>query len=141
MTFFGTYSAPTIEEGDQYKPKEHYGNSVVVKVNELKPSLVTKNSPDGAPAVICDLVDLNKKQVYRNVLMMTGAIVDGLRPHVGTGKPVVVKWEKRESKSGRDYAFPGAASPEAVAAAEKWWSEKGDPFAQEFATVTEEAPF
>lgn len=136
---FASWTPAVAAEGDQYKPREHYGNHAIVKVLEHKPEVVTPNSPNGAPAVIVDVYDLNLKAVYRDVLMMTGAIVDTFKPHVG-GAPLVVQWEKRVAKNGRDYAAPAPAVEAAIAAAEAVYA-AGDPFAPTLGTIEEEAPF
>ena len=135
---FGEYVEPTITDADEYRARDHYGNSAIVKVLEYKDSIVTPNSPNGAPGVIVDVYDLNKKAVFRNVLMMTGALVDGFRPHVAKA-PVVIRWEKRKANSGRDYPTAVPATDEAITFAKKVYAD-GDPFAPEFGTV-EEVPF
>lgn len=136
---FGTYEEPVNTESDDYKPREHYGNSAVVKVLEYKDKIVTPNSPDGAPGVLADVYDLNEKAAYRNVLMMTGSLVDGFRPHVGKS-PIVVKWEKRVANNGRPYACAVPASEGAIKAASDLYA-AGDPFAPTLGTIEEEAPF
>lgn len=145
MSQFETYVAPVMEDSDVYKPFENYGHACIVSVKEFKASVVTPNSPDGGPAVIVDLVDMDAKgdaegQTFRNVLMMTGAIVDGFKTHVGHN-PLVVSWGKRTSNAGRTYAAPEAATDEQLKAAEAWYAKHGDPFAQKFDTVDVEPPF
>lgn len=144
MTYpqFGDYVEPTQTEGDTYKPREHYGNSAIIRVLEHKPEIITPNSPNGAPGVICDVYDLNLKATYRDVLMMTGAIVDGFKAHVGKA-PIVIRWEKTVAKNGRDYPRPVPAVEAAIDAAKAVYA-AGDPFAPEIGTVQanqEEAPF
>jgi hypothetical protein len=136
---FASWTPAENTEGDSYKPREHYGNHAIVKVTEYKPNVVTVNNADGAPAVIVDVYDLNKKAVFRDVLMMTGSIVDTFKPLVG-GAPIVVQWEKRVAKNGRDYAAPAPAVEAAIAAAEAVYA-NGDPFAPELGTIEAEAPF
>lgn len=136
---FASWTPAAAESGDEYKARDHYGNHAIVKVVEYKPEVVTPNSPNGAPAVIVDVYDLNMKQVFRDVLMMTGAIVDTFKPHVG-GAPLVVQWEKRVAKNGRDYPAPAPAVDAAIAGAEAVYA-KGDPFAPTLGTIEEEAPF
>ena len=136
---FGTYTEPDTSTGDTYKPRDHYGNSAIVKVTEHKPEVITPNSPNGAPAVICDVYDLNLKQAFRDVLMMTGALVDGFKPHVGKD-PIVVKWEKTVAKNGRDYARAVPAVEAAIEAAKAVYA-GGDPFAPTLGTIDAEAPF
>lgn len=138
---FGDYTEPVQTEGDTYKPYDHYEHHCVIAVREYKDKMVTSNSPDGAPGVIVDVLDLNTRNVHRNVLMMTGAIVDGFKPHVGKA-PIVIMWGKRIAKSGRPYACPVPASERAIEAAQKWYAEKGDPFADKPGTIDHaEAPF
>jgi hypothetical protein len=137
---FGTYEEPPAPvEGDEYKANQHYGNSAIVKVLRVEESKVTTNSPGGAPAVFVDVYDLNRKQVFRDVMMMTGAIVDGFRPHVGRD-PIVIKWDRRVAKSGRDFAAPVPAVEAAVEAAKAVYA-AGDPFAPTLGTIESEAPF
>lgn len=138
---FDTYIPPVMEDSDEYKPRENYGHAVIVSVKEFKPSIITPNSPEGGPGVIVDVVDMDNDKVYRTVLMMTGAIVDGFKTRVGSGKPIVVSWGKRTSKSGRTYAAPEAATPEQLTKAGAWYAKNGDPFAAKFDTVDAEPPF
>lgn len=135
---FETFVAPEIEDGDTFKPHEHIGAVVIVKARERKNGVVTPNTPDpGGPAVIVDLVDLTDGQKYLNVLWMGGAFVDALTPYVGKG-PVVLEIESRTGKSGRAYGAPKAASDAQIQLATQYYTAKGDPFAQTFATVITE---
>lgn len=136
---FASWTPAENTEGDTYKPRENYGHHAIVQVREYKPEIVTPNSPNGAPGVIVDVYDLNLKAVFRDVLMMTGAIVDTFKPHVGGG-PLVVQWEKRVAKNGRDYPAPAKALDGAIVAAEAVYA-NGDPFAPTLGTIAEEAPF
>lgn len=132
---FETFVPPAIEDGDQYSPKDHIGTPVIVKVRERKEGIVTSNSPQGGPGVIVDLVDLKDGNVYRNVLWMGGAFVDALTQYIGKG-PVVLEIESRKSAtSGRNYTAPKAADDAQIKLAESYYTSKGDPFAQTFATV------
>jgi len=123
---FGTYTEPVQAAGDTYKPRDHYGNSAIVRVTEYKPSVVTPNSPNGAPAVIVDVYDLNNKAAYMDVLIMTGSLVDAFKPHAGLN-PIVVKWEKAVAANGRDYAKAVPAVQAAIDAAKNVYA-AGDPF-------------
>lgn len=131
---FGTFIEPT-GSGDDYKPRDNYGRVCIVKVNRHEPSVSTANGD--SPAVFVDLVDLHQEQTYRNVMLMGGAFVDSLKGHVG-GNPVVVQWDKRTSKAGREYAAPIPADTTAAAA---YYAKHGDPFAQKFDTIDAEPPF
>lgn len=136
---FASWAPAVAAEGDVYKPREHYGHHAIVKVISYKAEVITANSPEGAPAVIVDVYDMKKKAVFRDVLMMTGSIVDTFKDHAG-GAPLVVQWERKVAKNGRDYAAPAPAIPEAIEAAEAVYA-KGDPFAPTLGTIEEEAPY
>lgn len=136
------YTEPIQTEGDRYKPIDNLGHVVIVRVNEFKSSVVTSNSPDGSPAVIVDLIDLDaagEQKVFKDVLWMSGAVVDGLRGSVGKD-PVMITFEARKSKSGRQYPAPAALDQVAAKRANVWWAEHGDTV---FATGAsdESAPF
>jgi hypothetical protein len=135
---FETFVPPVLTEGDTFKPHEHIGAALIVKVLERKNGVVTPNTPEGGPAVIVDLVDLTDGNVYRDVLWMGGSFVDALTPYVGKG-PVVIGVESRVGKSGRAYAAPLTATPANIELAQSFYTKKGDPFVQAFAT-TEAAP-
>ncbi|GAC1408742.1 MAG: hypothetical protein NVSMB60_30260 [Mycobacterium sp.] len=139
---FADFVAPAQEDSDPFPPKDNYNKPLLVKVRELKPSIVTANSPDGAPGLIVDLVDLTGRpnQPHRNVLWMGGAVVDGLKQYVN-GMPLVIRFEPRKSNSGRTYPAPNNGTPEDKALATKHYDEKGDPFAPQFADLADEAPF
>lgn len=137
---FDPYIAPEITDGDTYKPHEHIGATVIVKIADYKPSVVTANTPDGGPAVIVDLVDLDLGTIYRDVLWMGGAFVDGMKNLAPgqpghTGRPLVIGIESRKSKSGRMYGAPLPATPAQIAKAGAYYQANGDPFAPQFATV------
>lgn len=136
---FATWTPAVATEGDVYKPRDHYGNHAIVKVISYKAEVITPNSPNGAPAVIVDVYDLKLKRAFRDVLMMTGSIVDTFKPHAG-GAPLVVQWERKVAKNGRDYAAPAPAIEAAIEAAEAVYA-KGDPFAPTLGTIEEEDPF
>lgn len=137
---FADYVAPTIEDSDAYRAADNIGHVCIINVRKYEQSIITPNSPDGAPGVAVDVVDLDAPggpaaQVFRNVLMMTGAIVDGFKVHAGTGKPLVVSWEKRTAKSGRTYPAPASSTTADLTRAAAWYAANGDPFAPAFDTV------
>lgn len=136
---FTAWTPAEATEGDTYKPREHYGHHAIIKVIEYKPEIVTANSPNGAPGVIVDVYDLKLKKAFRDVLMMTGSIVDTFKTHAGGG-PLVVQWERRVAKNGRDYPAPAPAIEAAIEAAERVYA-NGDPFAPTLGTIEEEEPF
>lgn len=133
---FGTYTEP--ETGDQFKPAENYNVPLLVKVRQRKEGIVTTNTPEGGPGVICDVVNLTTNEVLRSVLWMGGAIVDGLTPFAN-GAPLVIRFEPRKSNSGRTYPSPVNAAewhPHAAA----YYQQHGDPFAPQFGSVTPAVP-
>lgn len=133
---FGTYTEP--ETGDQFKPAENYNVPLIVKVKQRKEGIVTTNTPEGGPGVICDVVNLTTSEVLRNVLWMGGAIVDGLTPFVN-GSPLVIRFEPRKSSSGRTYPSPVNAA-EYHPHASAYYAQHGDPFAPQFGSVTPAPP-
>lgn len=138
---FDEYTAPVMEDSDEYKPQDNIGATVIVKVKEFKTGVVTSNTPDGGPAVIVDLVDLGTNVIYRNVLWMGGSFVDGLKNLAPgapghTGRPVVIGIESRTSKaSGRKYGAPVPAVPAQLTKATAYYQANGDPFAPVFDTT------
>lgn len=140
---FDTYEQPPVEDSDLYRPIDNIGHVCIVKVREYKPSIITPNSPEGGPGVNVDLVDLDAPggaQIFRNVLMMTGRIVDGFKAKAGNAMPVVVSWEQLTAKSGRLFAGPVAAAPAQIARATAYYQANGDPFAPTFDTVAADSP-
>lgn len=133
---FEEFVAPTPGESDDYKPRDNYGHACIVKVTEFRSQVQTVNG--NADAVFADLYDLTDSQVYHNVMLMGGAFVDAFKPYVGKG-PVVVIWQKQESKAGRPYAVPVAATPFQMDAAADVYA-KGDPFVT-LSTIDAEPPF
>jgi hypothetical protein len=125
---FEDYVEPVHEDSDTYKPKENYDKPLLVKVREHKTGVVTEFSPEGGEAVIVDLVDLADGNLYKNVLWMGGAVVDGLKANAASPNPLVIRFEKRKSNSGRNYPAPAKASDEDKALAQSYYSKKGDPF-------------
>lgn len=149
MTDFDTFTPPVITDGDMFRPHENIGHTLIVKVLELKHGVVTPNTPQGGPAVIVDLVDLDSPgapAIYRDVLWMGGAFVDGLKELAPggtkhTGRPVVIGIESRTGKSGRAYAAPVAADAPALGRAGAYYQAHGDPFAPTFDTTGDRPPF
>jgi hypothetical protein len=133
---FEDYVPPVQEDSDVFRPKENFDKPLLIKVREFKQGIVTEHSPDGGEGIIVDLVDLTDGKVYRNVLWMGGAIVDGLKAHAGTPKVLVIRFEKRKSNSGRTYPSPISSTDEDKARARSYYESKGDPFAQVFADPT-----
>ena len=138
MTQWETFEPSENVQGDTYKAIDHIGATIIVKVKELKDSIVTENSPNGAPGIIVDLFDLKDDGVYRDVLWMGGAMVDGLKKY--TNRLLVVQLEARKSKSGRTYPAPVGVDPDVQTRAQKRYAEKGEPLAAEIGTVDADKP-
>lgn len=136
---FETYEEPARQDSDDYTPRDNYGNACVLQVLELRRQVQTVNG--AADAIFADVYDLTLGKLARNVMLMGGAFVDGLKPYVGKG-PVVIFWQKRESKAGRPYAVPAAATPDMIEKATALFAQ-GNPFLQTFAEGVDdaEAPF
>ena len=138
---FSTYTAPERTEGDSFKPSEHIGQLLIVKVNEHKHIESTMHKPEGGPGVIVDVCNLDGNgTVARDVLWMNGALVDGLRGYVGKHLVIRLGYEK-SPKSGREYIVIKPADDADIEKA-KAHVAKGDPFAPEVSTPTSaQAPF
>lgn len=134
---FEEYVPPVSEDSDDYKPRDHYGNACIVKVREFKANITTVNGP--ADAVYADLYDLTLNEVFRNVMLMGGAFVDGLKPYIGKG-PLVVSWSRKTSTANRPYAMPQPATQAEIDAAKAVMA-NGDPFAPAVGTIDAEPPF
>lgn len=125
-------------EGDSYKPSEHIGSLLIVKVNEHKHIPSTEHKPEGGPGVVLDVYDMNLGQLFRDVLWMNGAVVDELRGWVG--KTIVVKLVyAKAQKSGREYITVSPATPEELQRAQQRVA-MGDPFAVQLTTTAPAAP-
>ena len=126
----GSYTPPAPKEsGDNYKPSEHVGSVLIVKVLEHKTGIVTQYKPDGGDGVTLDICDLTAKgETYTDVLWMNGALVDGLKEYAGKG-PLVITLAWRTGSSGRDYLAIEPATEKQLTAAQKWVNDNGDPFA------------
>lgn len=131
---FGTFVPQSIPDSDEYKPIDHVHRALIVKVLEYKASIITPNSPEGGPGVIADVVDVPEAKVYRNVLWMSGSIVDNMKPHVG-GDPVVIHFEPTTSKSGRTYPGVVAATAAELAAATAYYNANPNVFALSLSTI------
>jgi hypothetical protein len=136
---FTDYKEPEIIQGDTYKPIDHVGAMLVVKVKQHKEGIVTENSPDGGPGVIVDVLDLDKSEVFRDVLWMGGAMVDGLKSYAPDGL-VVIKIDRRKSKSGRAYPAPVGVDAAGTARAESYYEKHGDPFPPKLQTPADDTP-
>lgn len=138
---FEEYVPPAFEDSDEFKPKDNVDKPLMVKVREFKTGIITEHSPEGGDGITVDLVDLSDGKIYRNVLWMGGAIVDGLKQHAGTPKVTVLRFERRKGKSGRTYPAPIKSTDEDKALARRYYEKKGDPFAPVFSDVaTADAP-
>lgn len=134
---FATYTQPERTEGDSFKPSEHIGALLIVKVNESKHIESTTHKPEGGPGVVVDVCDLdNGGTVARDVLWMNGAIVDGLKNYVGQLLVIKFAWAKSQ-KSGREYITVQPADAAEQTRAEAHVKASGDPFAP---TLTTPAP-
>lgn len=126
----GSYTPPApAEAGDTFRPSDHVGDVLIVKVLEHKTGIVTKYKPEGGDGVTVDICDLTEKgAIYHDVLWMNGALVDGLKDYAGKG-PMVITLAYREAKSGNQYIGVDPATEKQLTAAQKWVNENGDPFA------------
>jgi hypothetical protein len=119
---------PTGEGG--WSPKDNLGRPVIVKVKGVREGIVTANSgPEGATALVVDLVDLTNGEVHRDSLWFSGAVVDGLTPHIG-GQPIVIQFVNRTSKSGRPYPVAESCPENVETYADQWIAQNGDPFVE-----------
>ena len=138
---FEEYVPPVQEDSDTFKPKENYDKPLLVKVREHKTGVITEFSPEGGEAVTVDLVDLTDGKIYRNVLWMGGAIVDGLKMHAGTPKVLVIRFDKKKGASGRSYPAPAKSTDEDKARARSYYEKKGDPFAVQLTDIETDDPW
>lgn len=133
MTEFADYVAP--EVGDTFIAKDNIDHVIVVRPIEHKTGVVTANSPNGTDAVSAHVLDLDAPSgpaTYRDVLLFGGAMVDGFKNYIG--QTVVVKIEKRQSKSGRSYPAPVGVGEDQKARAKQAFA-AGDPFAPDITTT------
>jgi hypothetical protein len=120
-------------EGDSYKPSEHIGALMIVKVKEAKFIESTLHKPEGGNAVVVDVHDLQYNQTFHDVLWMNGAIVDEL--NLWVRKIVVIKfaWTKAQKAGGMDYIVVVPADANEMAQAQARMNQ-GDPFAVQLQT-------
>lgn len=129
-----TYIPPERTEGDSYKPSENIGHLLIVKVTDHKHIETTTHKPEGGPGIVADVCDLDADgSVFRDILWMNGAIVDGLKGHVGKTIAIKFAWSK-SAKSGREYITIAAVQGADLERAQARVSQ-GDPFAEQVATV------
>lgn len=129
-----TYTPPERTEGDSFKPSENVGHLLIVKVTNFKHIDSTIHKPEGGPAVIVDVCDLDANgAVFRDVLWMNGAIVDSLKGYMGKTMCITFVWTK-SPKSGREYVAVEPVTGEALARAQAHVA-KGDPFAVALSSV------
>lgn len=124
---FATYTPPEHTEGDSFKPSEHVGKPLIVKVNEHKHIASTTHKPEGGPGVLVDVCDLGDGAVYRDVLWMNVALVDGLKPYLGQHLVIRFAWTK-SPKTGKDYITIEPAQAADQQLAQQYVNQKGDPF-------------
>jgi hypothetical protein len=128
-----TYTPPERTEGDSFKPSEHVGQLLIVKVVDHKHIQSTTHKPEGGPGVILNVCNLDDDgKVARDILWMNGALVDGLKNYVGQTLVIKLAWAK--SASGREYLTISPADTAEIAKAQAHVA-KGDPFAETVATV------
>lgn len=129
----GNYTPPEKTEGDSYKPSENAGHVLIVKVNDHKHIDSTAYNSAGGPGVILDVCDLDQGgKVFRDILWMNGALVDGLKNYVGQTIVIKLAWTK-SAKSGREYVSIVPANDEDMRRAQAR-VDQGDPFAPTLTT-------
>lgn len=134
-----TFGRPAVtSEGDLYPVKDNDGHVLIVKPKGYNPSRPTKNTPEGAPCVVVDLVDLDDMSgtyVYRDVPLFGGALVDATKPALDTGEILLCRvrlvWNKTQS---RQYPVLEGIDDNADngGRAAAFYRAKGDPFAPQF---------
>jgi hypothetical protein len=119
----GEYVAPERMQGDKYVANQHIGRPMIVVARELVEGMRTKHQPDGSGVGIrIDVADLAEDKVYIGALWMSGALVDGLKPHVATGTPLPVKIDQVTGASGNPYLTLVPLQDKYRELAEKWYA-------------------
>ena len=125
--------------GDNFPAKDNVNKPLIVFVREFRTGVKTKfNSdptqsgykPEGADAVILDIVDLTDNSVHVGALWMNPAITDNLADKVGTYYPIELRWTTPQ-RGGSQYVAIYKLDGEQLAFANEWATKYGQWFEQE----------
>ena len=146
MPEFASFTTPEpVAEEDRFDARQAIGHAILVRPTEHKTGVVTSNNPNGTDALAADILDLDfpgGPKVFKDTLLFTGSLVDGLKKYIG--QLVVVRLQMMTSKTGRTYPTPLPGEAGDTERATAYYSQHGDPFAPTFHTVPQtsaKAPF
>lgn len=119
----GAYEPPVRVQGDRFAAQDNQNKPLIVVARQFIENAKTKHSPEGKPAVRLDVVDLLADTVYIDALWMSGALVDGLKPHVGAGTPLPVEIQQvTGASSGNPYLTLAPLTDQKRQLAEGWYA-------------------
>jgi hypothetical protein len=86
--------------GDRYRTEDHLNVPVLVQPIELFTGLVSEHDPEGEKVVMrANLYDLEEKQAYGRIVLFNPALVDGLKPYMGS--ETVIRFADIKKKTGK----------------------------------------
>lgn len=140
MTVTTKFTPPTQEDGDKVRvsPSSVVNTLLVIEVLEYVEAFKTRFSPEGKPAIKVNVASVVSGKSAPNQIWSNAAIVDSLRPYVGS--TIICKIEHKTSgQSGYRYLTVVGVSPEEQAEGDKFVSENPDLFTMQQPATTAEA--
>lgn len=96
------------DNSERVKPSDLINTVLAVQVVSYDPAWKTKFSPEGKPAVVLNVASVSSGKVAPNQKWGNDAIVDSLRPYVGS--TIICKLETKAGNSGYRYITVVAVS-------------------------------
>lgn len=136
----GAYEPPVRVQGDKFAAQDNQNKPLIVVARQFIENAKTKHSPEGKPGIRIDVVDLlDNGRIYIDALWMSGALVDGLKPHVAAGTPLPVEIQQVTSGSGNPYLTLVPLLDDKRKLAEGWYAKNPTAVADERAKREAEA--
>lgn len=96
------------DNSERVKPSDLINTVLAVQVVSYDPAWKTKFSPEGKPAVVLNVASVSSGKAALNQKWGNDAIVDSLRPYVGS--TIICKLETKAGNSGYRYITVVAVS-------------------------------
>lgn len=136
----GAYEPPVRVLGDKFAAQDNQNKPLIVVARQFIENAKTKHSPEGKPAVRVDVVDLlDNGRIYIDALWMSGALVDGLKPHIAAETPLPVEIKQVVAGSGNPYLTLAPLLDDKRKLAEGWYAKNPTAVADERAKREAEA--
>lgn len=113
----GTYAPPVRIESDKIRVDSLYDTPLLIKAVKYIEDFTSTEYPTPKPVIIVDVVNLATGDIWIGPLWGAAAVVDGLKPYVGTDQVLAVMPYEKQGKSRKYASLRQLEGPQHAAAA------------------------